>query len=176
MRTFLAVAGAMIASLTAVAAPLPVGQKPATVSLSGDAGGRTDGTPWSSDTLKGKVWAVFYVDPDHEDANPDLEKAMKNENYPRDKYGSVAIINMAATWKPNAIISSVLKSRQEEFPDTVYVKDMDKALVGKWKLTDSDYDVMVFDKQGAVVYAKDGAFSKQDIKDCLDVIKKHLAD
>jgi predicted transcriptional regulator len=169
-------AGALAAAAAPASAALPVGQKPPAITLSGDAGGKTDGTPWSSEAQKGKVWTLFYVDPDHESANPELEKDMKAANFPHDKYATVAVINMAATWKPNAIISSVLKSRQEEFPDTTYVKDMDKALVEKWKMTDSQYDVVVFDKQGAVLFARDGEFSKQDIQTCIEAIRKHLAD
>ena len=159
-----------------IAALLAVGTKPPTLTLSGDAGGRTDGSAWSSDMIKGKVYVLFYVDPDKESANPELEKALKDANLPHDKFGSIAVINMAATWKPNAIISSVLKSRQEEFPDTVYVKDMDSALVKKWKLADNNYDVVVFDKQGKVLFAKDGEFAKQDVKDLIATVRQHLDD
>ena len=171
-----AFAAVCAAAPAARAATLPVGDKPPTVSLSGDDGGRTDGSPWSSDMIKGKVYVLFYVDPDHESANPDLEKGLKDANLPHDKFGTIAVINMAATWKPNAIISSVLKSRQEEFPDTIYVKDYDSVLVKKWKMTDKDYDVVVFDKQGKVLLARDGEFTKAQVTELIELVRKHLDD
>jgi hypothetical protein len=38
----------------------------------------------------------------------------------------VAILNMAATWIPDAVINFKLKSRQEEDKSTVFVKDLEK--------------------------------------------------
>ena len=60
-------------SLTAHAAP-SLNQKPKSVEIKDDKGGRNDGTPWSSDMIKDKVWAVFYVDPDHRDKNERLKE------------------------------------------------------------------------------------------------------
>lgn len=155
-------------------AGLTLGQKPASVTIQGDDGGKLDGTPWSSDMIKGKVWTLFYVDPDERNANEELEQSLEKEKFPRDKYGSIGIINMAASWLPNAAIASSLKDKQEKYPDTVYVKDLAKTLVAKWKLADDQYDVIVFDKQGNVVYTKDGEFKKADIDAMIAVIKANL--
>ena len=159
--------------ITALASPA-VGDKPKTVALSGDLGGRVDGSAWSSDSIKGKVYAFFYVDPDEKGANEDMEVALKAENFPKEKYGSIAIINMDATWLPNAAIASSLESKQKDYPDTIYVKDLKKTLVKEWKLIDDQYDVLVFDKQGKVVYAKDGKLAKTDIEAMIAAIKKNL--
>ncbi len=157
------------------AAALVPGQKPKTVVLKGDDGGKVDGTPWSSDSIKDKVWAFFYVDPDEKSANEAMEAALKEQSFPKDKYSSMAVINMAATWLPNAAIASSLKSKQEDYPDTVYVKDLNKVLVKEWGLKDDSYDALVFDRTGKVVFAKDGAFSKADTQAMIDAIKKALA-
>ena len=42
---------------------------------------------------------------------------------------SVAVINLAATWKPNSIIGLILSSKQKEFPKTIYVEDENSKLV-----------------------------------------------
>ncbi len=169
----IALALAFAASGSALAA-MPVGQKPALLTLKGDDGSKVDGSAWSSEMIKDKVWALFYVDPDRRNANEELEKALKDQNFPKDKYGSLGIINMAATWLPNAAIASSLEAKQEEYPDTVYVKDLKKVLVNQWKLADDEYDVVVFDKAGKVLYVKDGEFTKADIAAMIDVIKKNL--
>jgi predicted transcriptional regulator len=174
MRTFLALLAASLISGSAFGATMAVGSKPAPVTIQGDDGGLLNGKPWSSDMIKGKVWALFYVDPDKRNANEELETTLQKENFPKDKYGSIGMINMAATWLPNAAIASSLEDKQEKYPDTVYVKDLNKVMVDKWKLTDDEYVVVVFDKQGTVVYAKDGEFGKSDIQAMIAVIRANL--
>lgn len=160
--------------LVAAALSLTLGQKPKPVAISGEKGGKLDGTAWSSEMITGKVWALFYVDPDEKDLNEDLEKALEAKKFDLKKYGSMGIINMEATWLPNAAIASALKGKQEDYPDTVYVKDLDKVLVKEWKLADDAYNAVVFDKKGNVIFAKDGKFAKSDIDAMIDAIQKNL--
>lgn len=156
------------------AAALTIGDKPTVVNLEGEAGGLITGGAWSSDAIKGKVWTLFYVDPDEKDANPDLEKALKAASFPKQAYGSIAVINMDATWLPNSVLESSLEAKQKDYPDTIYVKDMNKALVKAWQLKDDAYVVVVFDKDGKPTFVKDGSFTKADTEACIDAIKKAL--
>jgi YtfJ family uncharacterized protein len=151
-----------------------IGKVPGIVSLSGENGGKVDGSVWSSKTLKGKVHIVFYVDPDKREENEALSKALKKRHFDRNKYASVAIINLAATWLPNAILESKLKTKQKEFPDTIYVKDKKKVLVNKWNLADDNSDILIFDKNGKLIYKKFGKLSAKEIKDVLALIEKNL--
>ena len=77
----------------------------------------------SSVELQGKVDVVFYVDPDEKDTNNEASDALDREKFPSDKFQSVGIINMAATWLPNFAISSALKDKQKRYPETIYVRD-----------------------------------------------------
>ena len=54
------------------------------------------------------------------------------------------------------VINIKLKSKQEKHKSTVYVKDLGKILVKKWGLNDDDSDVMLFGKDGKVLYSVDG--------------------
>ena len=155
-------------------AAVELGKIPSPVVLDGDNGGKTDGSAWHSKMLKGKVHILFYVDPDKRDENEALSKALKKRHFNRSKYASVAMINLAATWMPNAILESKLKAKQKEFPDTIYVKDKKKVLVGKWKLADDNSDILVFDKSGKLIYKKFGKLSAKEIKDVLILIEKNL--
>ncbi len=166
-----------LATLSAPAFALPtVGDKPAAVTLKDDQGGRLDGSPWTSAALNGKVHVLFYVDPDEKDVNEALEAALADAKFPKEKYGSVAIINMAATWLPNAAISSSLKSKQEKYPEVTYVKDLGKNLVKTWQLKDDAYNVLAFDKQGKLLFAKDGTLAKSDIDSFVTLVRQHLDD
>ncbi|WP_456381787.1 YtfJ family protein, partial [Hydrogenimonas sp.] len=106
--------------------------------LSGKEGGRVDGTSFDSDTLKGKVTVLFYVDPDKKSLNEDFTEALKARRFDRSRYRSVAIVNMAATWMPNFAIAAALKRKQEKYPDTIYVKDLHKKGVKVWRMKDDD--------------------------------------
>lgn len=162
---------ALLTPIQSFAAPT-VGDVLPKIELSGDKGGLVSGNAWTSESIKGKVLTLFYVDPDKKGINEPLETALKAEKFPHEKFGSIAVINMAATWLPNGVISSSLKSKQEEFPLTTYVKDMDKVFVKEWKLADDSYDVMIFDVTGRLRYYKSGTLDKSDIDTFIALIKE----
>lgn len=159
--------------LTTLAAP-PVGEALPVVTLAGKDGGRVSGEPWSSEELHGKVYVMFYVDPDEKDLNNHVSDALKKEAFSKEQYGSVAAINMAATGLPNFLINRSLKSKQKEFPDTIYIKDMRKVLVEKWGIEDDNSDVLVFAPDGKLVFYRAGKLSKDDIKELIETIKANL--
>ncbi len=160
---------------TMLLAELPIGEIPPKVVLKGDLGGRIDGTQWSSEELVSeKVIVLFYVDPDESELNNHVSDALKAENYPKEKYGSIGMANMAATWLPNFAINMKLKSKQEKHKETVYVKDLDKTLVKKWGLSDDNSDVIVFGKDGRVLYSVDGKFTDAQVKDIVKVVWDNL--
>jgi len=155
-------------------AGLEMGQVPPQVELKEKLGERVDGGPWSSDELRGKVYVLFYVDPDKKDLNNDASEALNGEKFPTEKFQSVAIINMAATWLPNFAISSALKEKQKRYPRTTYVRDYQKVMVREWGLTDDESDVLAFDKQGRLIFRKDGKLNQEDIQALIHAIYQHL--
>ena len=151
-----------------------IGEIPSKVELKEKLGGRLDGKPWSSEELQGKVHVLFYVDPDEKDTNNDASEALDRENFPGDKFQSVGIINMAATWLPNFAISSALKDKQKRYPRTLYVRDYKKVLVNAWKIADDSSDVLAFDKKGRLIFRKDGKLTAEEIQTLIKVIRDHL--
>ena len=151
-----------------------LGNVPSKVTLSGDNGGKADGSAWSSSMLKGKLYVMFYVDPDKKDLNNAFADALKAKKLSRKKYASIAILNMAATWLPNALIESKLKEKQKKFPHTLYVKDKNKVLVKKWQLADDNSDILIFNKKGKLVYKKFGKVTAKEIPSVIALIKKNL--
>ena len=81
---------------------------------------------------------------------------------------------MAATWLPNFAINMKLKSKQEQYKSTVYVKDLDKTLVKKWGLSDDNSDVVVFGKDGSVLFSVDGKFTDAQVKEIVKVVWDNL--
>ena len=173
-QKFMTVLVAVVATTAMGSIGLVVGKKAPEVMLEGKNGGRVDGTAWKSGELTGKVHAVFYVDPDEQKLNEHVEQALKKEAFPLDKYDSVAIVNMGATWIPNFLISKRLKAKQEQFSHTTFVKDQTKILVRAWGLKDDSYHVLVFDKRGNVAFSKGGKLSSEDVSDLITTIRRNL--
>ena len=174
MRT-LSVLMILLLSALPLSAELPIGVIPPKIVLEGDLGGRLDGSAWNSEELiSGKVMVLFYVDPDESDLNNHVSDALKAENFPLDKYGSLGVANMGATWLPNFAINIKLKSKQAKHKATIYVKDLEKTFVKSWGLNDDDSDIILFGKDGKVLYSYDGKFSDAQVKELIQVVKDNL--
>ncbi len=168
---------ALLSTLMAMSlSALSVGEVPKAVTISGDNGGlvKGEGESWNSQSIKEKVYVMFYVDPDEKDTNNHFSAALKAKKYDRANYGSLAIINLAATWKPNFAIESILKDKQIEFPDTIYVKDKSSVLVKEWEVADDASNIIIFAKNGKVLFHKDGALSEADMNEAFKLIEDNL--
>ena len=153
---------------------IELGEVPSNVVIDGENGGNVNGKAWNPSMLKGKIYTVFYVDPDEKDLNNPLANALKARKFDRKKVNSVAIINLAATWLPNIVIEAKLKNKQKKFPNTVYVKDKKKILVKEWNLADDNSDILIFNQKGELIYKKFGEVSASEIKKLIALIEKNL--
>ncbi len=153
---------------------IELGKVPPVVTIGGTNGGKVSGGRWCSSTLTGKVHALFYVDPDKKDLNEAFAERLKRKHYPASKAASVVVVNMAATWKPNFILNAILKAKQKKYPRALYVKDLHKVMVKKWHLADDDYNVLLFDKKGKLIFKKAGKMSKADMDRAIALIEKNL--
>lgn len=155
---------------------LTVGEIPKSLRIEGENGGNVkDDSAWSSQSLQGKVTVLFYVDPDEKSVNEHFSKALHAKNY-RDKgaFESVAIINLAATWKPNFVIEKILSAKQKDFKKTTYVKDKSSVLVKEWGMDDDASDITLFNKEGRVLFYKSGKMSEADIEKIYSLIEENL--
>lgn len=152
-----------------------IGEVPATAEISGDNGGYVeDGSAWNSASIKDRVNVMFYVDPDEKDVNEHYSAALKAEKEAqRLDFQSIAIINLAATWKPNFVIEKILKGKQEEFPNTIYVKDKKSVLVNEWEINDDASNILIFDKNGKLLFYKTGKMSDEEIKNSFKIIEEN---
>lgn len=155
---------------------LTVGVIPKNITIEGKNGGlvASDGDTWNSSSIKEKVLIMFYVDPDEKDTNSHFSAILKEKAYNRANFGSIAIINMAATWKPNFVIESLLESKQEEFPDTIYVKDKASVLVNEWEVEDDASNILIFSKESKLLFYKSGKMLEDDISTALKLIEENM--
>jgi predicted transcriptional regulator len=165
-----------LAPLSALAAyKLEPGKSLPPLTISGEHGGNVkDGGAWNSQSMNGTLNFLVYVDPDDSDLNDELVNRLQAAKFPDDLFNSVAIINMAATWKPNAIIMSVLRGKQEKFPRTTYVFDKDRYVAQNWNLTKEGYHVLLVDRDGSVLYEKAGKLEKDEIAKFIDLVSAKI--
>jgi uncharacterized protein len=165
---------ALLLTLTFSSQALELNTIPKTVVLDGDNGGKVTDESFSTAEIKDKVFIMFYVDPDEKDTNEEFSQALKAESFDRSKFASLAVINLAATWKPNFVIESILKSKQEEFPHTIYAKDKESVFVKEWDLEDDNSDILVFNQKGEVIFYHAGKVDEKMTQDVIALIKSNL--
>lgn len=156
-------------------ADLVLNRTPPLVELAGDDGGRLDGSSWNSSELEGTLSILMYVDPDRIKVNEHVENALANEKYPPETIKSVAIANLAATWKPKFLITKILKRKQKQYPGTIYLTDKRKVLVKQWGLHDHSYNVLVFGQSGSLLFNKFGALLPVDVGNLTNIIWSQLS-
>ena len=54
------------------------------------------------------------------------------------------------------------------------MKDLEKTLVKKWGLSDDNSDVVVFGKDGRVLYSVDGKFTDAQVKEIIKEVCDNL--
>jgi len=144
------------------------------LTLEAQEGGLVDGKPFDSAALLGKTTVIFYMDPDKKDLNEAFVNALHAQHFDRNRYQSVAIINMAATWLPNFAIASALKKKQKAYPDTIYVKDLHKKGVKVWGMADDDANFAVISKSGEVLYFKSGKIAESEYDTIFGTIRQAM--
>lgn len=151
-------------------AELEAGKLPPAITLQGKDGGRLDGTPWSTAELTNKVHALFYVDPDVKDLNQHVVEAIEKQKFASESFQSIVVINLAATWKPNWIISAILRRTQKKYPRAVYIRDYTKVLVKQWGVADQNYDIILLDPAGRILKSYDGKLTDAQTTELVDTI------
>lgn len=153
-------------------AAITLGRVPTNIII--DEGYAKDNSAWNSSSIKDKVCVMFYIDPDERATNEHFSKLLKEKNYDKKNYGHIAIVNMAATWKPNLVIETLLKEKQEESPDIIYIKDKKSVLVNEWELKNDASNILIFSKDSKLLFYKSGKMSDDDITKAFKLIEMSL--
>jgi predicted transcriptional regulator len=157
-------------------ATLPLGATAPVLEIHGDDGGTVAGAAWSSKDFAtaGKVHMVVNSTVGEKDTNNETTEAIKKEDFPEDKFSTVAVINMASSWQPNFMIDRALDEKQQQYKRTLYVRDKKNAAQKGWKLADKSNNIVLFDKTGKVVFSVDGKLSKEEREKLLSTIRESI--
>jgi uncharacterized protein len=126
--------------------------------------------------FKGKVLYIAYVDPDEKDANNHVEDALKKEKaagaLDKDRYEGFGIANLKASWKPNSLIKTIIKSKQEK-TGAIILLDYDYTILNEWGLKNDSSDVVVLDKERICRYVYNGKLPPEELVKMIQIIKEY---
>jgi len=133
-----------------------------------------DGSSWNFNSLKGRVSVLLYIDPDEKEVNKKFSQLIEKQKFNKDSFVKVAVINLAATWKPDFVIEKILVTQQADFPQNIYLKDKKSVFVKQWELTDNASNVLIFSKDLKLLYQTDKAMNKEERQKALKIINEAL--
>jgi len=150
--------------------PLP------TLVLEENNGGFYDGSSWSSELLKGKTTMLMYVDPDEKNKGEVFKTTI--EGFEKDldfsKFQILVIINLNATWKPDAIIKKMMKSKVDTYPKRTYILDSQSVLVKGWNLPDDEYNTLIIDQNAKVIFQHAGDWDEAQMQEVNTLVRSEV--
>ena len=137
---------------------------------------------FNSDDLTGKIRTVYYMAARAgiEDINQPfidgLIAAKLPEFTPDGSYKTTTILNTDdAMWGTSGIAIGRLEDSQRETAYAFFVIDAEGLGLKKWGLKAKGTAIIVLDRDGKVLYFKDGKMSADEIASTVALIEKHLA-
>ena len=128
----------------------------------------------SSPKFEGKVLSIIYADPDEKDLNVHVEDALlKDPGLDRNvRYVGMGIANLKATIKPNFLIKSIIKSKQEK-TGAVILLDYDYTIINLWGLQNDSSSLVILDKERICRYVYNGKLPAAEVEKALSIIKEY---
>ncbi|PKQ73760.1 YtfJ family protein [Aeromonas sobria] len=133
--------------------------------------------PWQSQALTGKVFLIQHIAgrSSAKELNAPMIEAIKAAKLPQDKYQTVTIINSNdAIWGTSGFVKSSAEDSKKEFPWSAMVLDAKGMARNAWDLTPESSAIILLDKEGKVLFAKDGPLDANNITTVMGLIKSHL--
>lgn len=141
-------------------------------------GNETQFTSWSSEQLRDKIRVIqaFAGRSSAKEMNAPLMAALTAAQFPEQHYQTTSIINQDdAIWGTGSFVKSSAQESKLEFPWSSIVLDESGVVAQSWALPEKSSTIIVLDKQGKILFVKEGALNEDEIKQVLALIREHLA-
>lgn len=178
MRYFSVILVFILAPLVALAAdsfnspPIALPQ----IILEGDDGSYANGKRWDSSILLGKITLLVYFDPDKRESGkifmPTLEAFERDLDF--STFQTILIVNLKATLIPGFLVRGAIKSQAKDHPTRSYIFDGNSVLVRTWALHDNEYNTLVINEEGRVIYRHSGEWEEGEIIVMDSIIRSHV--
>ncbi|WP_100753394.1 YtfJ family protein [Vibrio salilacus] len=132
---------------------------------------------WSTQDMLGKVRVIQAIAgrSSAKAMNAPLMTAITAEEFPQQSYQTTTIINQDdAIWGTGSFVKSSAQDSKKEFPWSSMVLDEEGRAAKAWQLVEESSAIIVQDKQGQVLFVKEGVLSDQEIEQVISLIKQNI--
>ncbi|WP_440885604.1 YtfJ family protein [Vibrio campbellii] len=133
--------------------------------------------PWTTQQMLGKVRVIHAIAgrSSSKAMNAPLMTALTEAKFPEDAYQTTTIINQDdAVWGTGSFVKSSAQDSKQEFPWSSMVLDENGVVANSWALQEESSAIIVQDKQGKILFIKEGALSTDEINQVLGLIKQNI--
>jgi YtfJ family uncharacterized protein len=107
--------------------------------------------------------------------NAPLMAAITAAKFPEQSYQTTSIINQDdAIWGTGSFVKSSAQDSKKEFPWSSMVLDEEGTVASNWDLAEESSAIIVQDKQGSVLFVKEGALNDSEIQQVLKLVKENI--
>ncbi|EGR1343107.1 YtfJ family protein [Vibrio parahaemolyticus] len=133
--------------------------------------------PWATQHMLGKVRVIQAIAgrSSSKEMNAPLMTAITAAKFPEDSYQTTTIINQDdAIWGTGSFVKSSAQDSKKEFPWSSMVLDENGLVANTWGLKEESSAIIVQDKQGKVLFVKEGALTQDEITQVISLIKQSI--
>jgi hypothetical protein len=137
--------------------------------------------PWTLAETEGRVRTVYHlaarmgIDELNKPFIDALIAANLPEHSPDGAYKTITVLNLDdALWGTTGLGRSRLEDSQRDFPHALHVLDEKGVARAAWGLKAKSTAVIVLDRDGTVLFAKEGRLSADEIARAVGIIKEKL--
>ncbi|RJX65234.1 YtfJ family protein [Vibrio sinensis] len=132
---------------------------------------------WKTNNMLGKVRVIQAIAgrSSAKEMNAEMMSAITAEKFPADSYQTTTIINQDdAIWGTGSFVKSSAEDSKKDFPWSSMVLDENGVVAKTWDLQPESSTIIVQDKQGQVLFVKEGKMSDGEVIQVLELIKENL--
>ncbi len=133
--------------------------------------------PWATQYMLGKVRVIHAIAgrSSAKEMNSALMSAITAADFPQENYQTTTIINQDdAIWGTGSFVKSSAQDSKQEFPWSSMVLDKNGVVAGAWALKEQSSAIIVQDKQGKVLFIKEGVLTTEEINQVIALIKQNI--
>ncbi len=134
-------------------------------------------SPWKTQDMLGKVRIIQAVAgrSKAKEMNAPLMSAITAAHFPASDYQTTTIINQEdAIWGTGTFVKSATESSKKEFYWSSIVLDKNGTLASHWHLQKESSAIIVQNKQGALLFVKEGALNEPEILKVIELVEENI--
>jgi YtfJ family uncharacterized protein len=132
---------------------------------------------WKANDMLGKVRVIQAIAgrSSSKEMNAPLMAAITAAKFDADDYQTTTIINQDdSIWGTGSFVKSSAEDSKQEFPWSSMVLDEEGTVAETWELAEESSAIIVQDRDGEVLFVKEGALSESEVKQVIVLIKENI--